>query len=96
MLKDLVPVQEADHGVVDEQQRRRPDDPAGHRVVVADDRVLDGVRQSQQNDQVERVELRQLALAGQPETDDQERVDQDGAQDLLEHGQAEVEHVAHG
>ena len=54
----------------------RPPDQA---VVVADDRVLHGVGDRQQHDEVERVQLRQFALAGEPEADDQEDVDEDRA-----------------
>ena len=72
---------------------RGADDAAGDGVVVADDRVLDGVRERQQHDQVERIELSELALAGQSQADDQEDVDQDRADDLFEDGDAEDEDV---
>ena len=66
---------------------------AGDAVVVADDRVLHRVRQRQQDDQIERIELRQLPLAGEPQPDDQEGVDQDRPQDLLGDRQRQREHV---
>ena len=48
-LERLVAREEPDKGVVDHQQRRRTDEATGDRVVVADDGVLDGVGQRQQN-----------------------------------------------
>ena len=51
--------------------------------VVADNRVLHRVRQHQQDDQIERVELRQLALAADAEDEDEGEVDDGRPQDLL-------------
>lgn len=79
--------------MVDHQQRRRPDETAGDADVIPDDRVLDRVRQRQQHDEVERIELRELPLAGQPQADDEEEVHGNGAKDLLGDRQAEREHV---
>ena len=47
----------------------------------------------EQDDEVERVELRQLAFARQPQADDQKHVDDDRAEDLLGDRQAQDEHV---
>ena len=58
-----MPEEEAHHQVVHRQQREGADQSAGERIVVADDGVLHGVRKRQQHHQVERVELRQFALA---------------------------------
>jgi hypothetical protein len=51
-------------------------------------RVGDG----QQHDQVERVHLRQLALAREPKPDDEEHVHQDRAQDLFDDRRLQGEH----
>src|SRR5207247_3251123 len=93
-LEPLVAVEEADHERVRREQGRGAEQPAGDRVVVADDGVLHGVREREQHDQVEGIELRQLPLAGEPEADHQEGVDDDGPQHLLRDRHAEVEHVA--
>ena len=47
---------------VDGQQAEGADHSAGNRVVVADNGVLHRVRQREQNNQVKRIQLRQLAL----------------------------------
>ncbi len=70
-------------GEVGDEERHRADPRAGDRVVVADDAVLHGVRDRQQDDEVERAELRELALAREAKRDHQEQVDEEGAQDLL-------------
>ena len=62
-------------------------------MIFADDRVLHGVGDGQQHHQVERVELRQLAFARQPQADNEEDVYHDGPDDLLREGQTEDEHV---
>jgi hypothetical protein len=69
--------EEPDQDVVDRQQRRRADDAPGDGVVLPDDRVLDGVGQRQQHDEIERVELRELPFAGEPQHEDQKRIDDD-------------------
>ena len=76
---------EADDHVVEDQQCRGADHAAEQRVVGADDGVLHGVRDREQDDQVEGVQLRQFPLAGQPQADDEEQVDQHRPHDLLEH-----------
>ena len=52
-----------------EQRGRAPTMPANQRIVIADDRVLHRVRQQEQDDEIERIELRQLAFAGEAESD---------------------------
>ena len=76
-------VEEPDDEVIDGQQRRGADDAAGDAVVFADDRVLHGVGQREQHDQVERVELRQFAFAREAQADDEENVNHDRPQHLL-------------
>ena len=92
-LQLLVAVEEADHERVHAEQGRGAEQPARDRVVVADDGVLHRVREREQHDQVEGIELRQLALAGEPEAEHQETVDDDGPQHLLGDRYPEVEHV---
>src|SRR6187401_1673121 len=86
MIQLLVAVQKSHHEIVDREQCRGADDAADKAVVVADDRVLNGVRECQKHDQIERVKRRQFTLTGQSQTDNQERVDQDGTQNLLQKG----------
>ena len=75
-IEILVLPEEAHDGIVDRQERRGAEDATRHRIVVADDRVLHRVRERQQDDEIERVQLRELALAGETQPDDQERVHQ--------------------
>jgi hypothetical protein len=67
--------------------------PAGQREVVADDRVLDDVRQQEQDDEVERVQLCELPLPREVQQDEQAEVDGDGPDRLLPGRDAEVEQV---
>ena len=53
------------------EQRGRADEPANERIVIADDRVLHGVRQQEQDDEIERIELRQLPFAGEAKSAEQ-------------------------
>jgi len=68
---------------VQQEEGARPYEPANQRIVIADDRVLDGVGQQQQDDEVERIELRQLAFAREAKPDQQKGVDDRRANDLL-------------
>jgi hypothetical protein len=88
-----VPVQIPHDKVIHEQQGSCADDASRDAVVVADDRVLDRVRQCQQHDQVERVQLCELTLAGETKTRDQKQVDDNRPSDLFGNRQAEKEHV---
>ena len=76
-------VQVADDEPVDDEQRGCADDPAEERVVVADDRVLHRVREQEQDDEIEGVELSHLALPGEAEADEEEDVNEDGAKKLF-------------
>ena len=59
------------------------DEAADERIVIADDRVLHRVRQQQQHDEIERIELRQLAFSGEAESEQEKRVDDHRAKELL-------------
>jgi len=48
-------VQESHDEIIHHEQGSRSNHAAGHRVVVADDRVLHRIRKGQQNDQVKRI-----------------------------------------
>jgi len=80
---------EADERVVGRDEQRSGEEAAEQRVVVADDRVLDDVRDQEQDDEVERRQLRQLALAGQVDEDDEREVDGERPRGLVD--QAEVD-----
>jgi len=60
---------------------------------VADNRVLHRVRQREQHDQVERVQLRQFAFAGQPQADDQKDIDQNRPDDFFQNRQIDDKNV---
>src|SRR5260221_5520820 len=93
LVEAAVPEEIADDDVVREEQREGADETAGHAVVVPDDRVLHRVGEREQHDEIERIELGQLALAEDPQEQDQEDVDEDRADDLLGEGNGEREHV---
>ena len=85
--------EKSDHEIIRHQQRDRADRPAGHRVVIADDRVLHGVRKRQQHDEIEWIELRQLAFPEHAQQHDQHDVDDDGPDDFFGDGEGDGEHV---
>jgi len=86
-------VEIAHHAPVEGEEGGGADEPADERVVVPDDGVLHRVREHQEDDQVERVQLRELPLAREAEPDDEEAVDQDRAEHLLEHRERESEEM---
>ena len=86
-------VEEANDQIVGDEQGSSADDSSQDAVILADDGVLHGVRQSQQDDQVKRVELDEFAFAGEPEANYQKRVDENWAKDLLRQGKSDDEHV---
>ena len=86
-------VEEPDYEVVGEQQRSGTDDSAQDAVVFADDGVLHGVRQSQQDDQVEWIELDEFALPREPKADHQERVDDNRPKDFFRQRKSHDEHI---
>ena len=65
-FEPLMSVEESYDARVDQQQSRRADQPAREAVVVANDGVLHGIGQREQHDEIEWVELCELALAGDP------------------------------
>src|SRR3954451_2960082 len=95
-VRPRVAIGERPEQAVEAEDHRRADDRARHRVVVADDAVLDRVRDEQDHEQVERVLLRELALAEQAQREQQEAVDEHGAEGFLTdrhaHGEDRVPH----
>jgi len=79
--------------MIREKEHRRPEKSPDHRVVVADDRVLDRVRQQEKDDEIEWIELRELTLPGEPKTDQNGPVDDESADGFLEQGNARDEDV---
>jgi len=98
LVQLAIVIEEANDDGVHDEEHRRADDSADERIVVADDGVLHRVRQQEQDDEVERIDLRQLALAGEPQSDEEKPVDDDRPQDLLENRdiRREEELVEHG
>src|SRR6266851_4002501 len=83
-VQALVLVQKTHDQVVHEQERDRTDDPTRNGIIIADDGVLHRVGQRQQDDEVEGIELRELALPGHPQAHDEKHVDHQRAQNLRE------------
>ena len=86
-------VEEANDEVVGDEQGSSTDDSAQDTVVFSDDGVLHGVRERQQDNQVERIELDEFALPGEPEADHQEGINDDRAKDLFRQGKPHDEHI---
>ena len=63
LIEAAMPEDKPHDQVIYSEQSKRADQPAGHRIVIADDRVLHGVGKRSKHNQVERVKLRQLPLA---------------------------------
>ena len=76
--------------LVERDEGQDGDEPAPHRRVLADHRVLDRVRDDEDDDELEDRELADLLLPGQPQHDDQEQVDDRGPKDDLGQARADV------
>jgi hypothetical protein len=81
------------HDPIDGKQAEGANQTAGHRIVVADDGVLHRVREREQHDQIERIQLRELALAEQSEQQDQRQVYNYGAQELFNNRNRQMKHA---
>src|SRR5581483_6364740 len=77
------------------QHHERPDDDhgAGHRVIVLGQTLLDRVPDHDQQDQVERLERRELALADDPRQQEDEAEQEGGSKDEI-HRLGEDRHAA--
>jgi|SRR5215475_9221448 len=82
-LELSIVVERAHDDGVDQQQEAAADQTARERIVIADDRVLHGIREQQQNDEVEGVQLGELAFAGQAQANQEKGIDREGSQELL-------------
>jgi hypothetical protein len=82
-----VAVEKADDRVIVGQQRGRAEDAAGDGVVVADDSVLDGVRQREQDDEIEGIQLDKFPFSRQWQHNHQKEVNDYRRNDLLQYGQ---------
>jgi hypothetical protein len=89
----LAAVGQANEEVVGGKQHRGADDAADQRVVVSDHRVLQRIRDEQQDNHVEYVELADLPLAGQTQREDQKGEDEQRAGNLLDRRLIEVEQI---
>ena len=88
-----MPVRVPDEDAVHDHQHERADESAGQRVVVADDRVLHGVRQEQQHDEIERVELAEFAFAEQAQAANEKSINGDRPDDFLPERNSGDHHV---
>src|SRR5262245_49079114 len=73
----LVPERKSAEPEVECDQRGGGDQPAHKGVVARVDRVLNGVGQHEEQHEIERRQLPDLALARQAKSDEQERIDDD-------------------
>src|SRR5262249_3442376 len=86
-------VAQADEEAVPDKEDRCTQQAARERRLVPDDRVLHDVREQEEDDEVERAHLRELALPGEPKQDEQAEVHDERADDLVPPGKAEVNEV---
>lgn len=85
--------EQADDQVVDGEQAEGADDAAGDGVVFADDGVLHGIGEREQNDKVEGIQLRKFAFAEEAQEQNEHKVHDDRTQELLEERKVKMEHV---
>src|SRR2546422_3000623 len=83
MAQPLRAERHLDDGVVQRQNHDRTEESPAERVVGADDRVLDHVRDDEEQGEVEGGELADLPLPREPECRQHEEVDDDRPQNLL-------------
>jgi hypothetical protein len=70
-----MPEEKPDYHIVHRKQGDRADQAAYHRIVLANDRILHGVRQGQQHDEIKLIQLRQFAFAKDAQRHDQKAID---------------------
>jgi hypothetical protein len=85
--------EDADNDPVDGEQTESTDDAAGHGVVVADDRVLDGIRQRKKDDEVEGIQLCEFALAEEAQEQNQNEVHDDRTQQFFDKRDRQMKHA---
>src|SRR3989442_15637381 len=84
-----------DEGVVERETDDRAGGSPAERVVGADDRVLDHVRDDEEQDEVEGGELADLPLPREPECRQHEEVDDNRPQHLLRDGDVGLPYARH-
>src|SRR5258708_7861698 len=84
--------QKADYQIISKQQAEGADQAAGDRVVVSDNGVLHRVGKRQQHHQVEGIQLRQLAFSKDAQEQDEEHINDNGADKLFKDGDIERKH----
>jgi len=93
LIQLAVIVKEANHQIVSGQEGGGTNEASTDRIVVADNGVLDGVRKSEQDNQVEGVELDQFPFSGEAQHQDKKKVNDNGAENFLDDGQRNHKHV---
>ena len=86
LVEFAVIVEEANDQIVGDEQGSSADDSAQDAVVFAYDGVLHSVRERQQDDQIEWIELDEFAFPGEPEANYQENINDDRPQNLFRQG----------
>jgi hypothetical protein len=76
------------------QEYGRTDQAADDGVVIADDGVLHRVGKGQENDEVEGIELRQFAFAGEAQPNDEKKIDDDWPENFFRDRQAQHKHIS--
>src|SRR5208282_4261021 len=78
---------------VDCQQAECADDPSRDGIVISNDRVLHRIRERQQNDEIEWIQLCQFAFAKEAQQQNQYEVDNDRTKQLLNDWKRQLKHV---
>jgi hypothetical protein len=83
LVELLVLVEKANDQIIDAEQRGSPEQASGKRIVVAYDGILHRVGKGHQHNQIEGIQLHQLALSRKPQHHHEKYIDDDRPEDFL-------------
>ncbi len=86
-------VEEAHDEIVGDEQRSSANDSADDAIILPDDSVLHGIRKSEQNNEIEWIELDEFTFPGEPKTDHQKRINDDRTEDLFQKRKSHNKHI---
>lgn len=93
LIQPPMPEEEPYDHIVHREQGERADQAACYRIVLTNDRILHGVRQGQQHNEIKRIQLRQFTFAKDAQRHDQKAIDDQRAYHLLGDGKREPKHI---
>src|SRR6478735_1141269 len=90
----LLPVCEIVQRLIGRKERHSSDQTAEERIILTDDRVLHGIREQEQNGQIKRINLGQLAPSKYPEHQNEKEINNNRPNHLFKKRHRHTEHVA--